>query len=85
MDFSAVRFVVDVVRHGDLLFAYFYETTMNTLALGKEGTPGWISLLYDLLWMVRHGDLLFAYFYGTDPCCIRIKVRVQFDMFYLQL
>ncbi len=45
MDFSAVRFVVDVVRYGHLLFAYFYGTTMNTLTLAKEGTPGWISLL----------------------------------------
>ena len=52
MDSPAVGFVVDVVRHGDLLFAYFYGTTMNTLALGKEGTPGWISLLYDLLWIL---------------------------------
>ena len=26
MDFPAVRFVVDVVCHGDHLFAYFYET-----------------------------------------------------------
>ena len=26
MDYPAVRFVVDFVRHGDLLFAYFYGT-----------------------------------------------------------